>query len=256
MIESGNTSSHKIYFSGNSASNGMYLWNSSTESKNLTLQNGGFSANTLQPTSSVAIFTACSANQVGTMAQQLDSNTPVKSQLQCSYDALQCQGLDPTGYIQLESYCYLPVVSISVGYKPNSSSFTCPVGYIDNSAPPVVTTNMSTLVMSNFYKSCVVGDTSPYTDYYCIPAPNTVCIWATPELPPLYINSKTYKSYTIYQGIGYTPSWDWVYKKGNNTTKYGITYPICPPLTNAESTMAVINSATCTTANPTVTYDY
>ncbi len=259
LAESSATSSHKLYFAGNNASSGMYLW-SNNSNTNLTLQNGGFSANTLQPTNSVAAFTYCSANDVGTMAQQSDTDFPVKSQLQCTYDALQCQGNDPTGK-PLQYYCYLPtVISMSsITYTPKTSNFTCPVGYIDNSNPPVVNLSMPPFNRNNFsWCGDSSGTHNSYPEYVCLTSKNDQvgCIWAAPDINMNYIGRKNYGSYIIYTGVNYTTSWDWVWQKGQigyqiraeGDTDIGI----CPQATSAA---ASISSVTCTTTNPTVTYD-
>ena len=257
LAESGATSSHKLYFAGNNESSGMYLWSNDAHT-NLTLQNGGFSANTLQPTSAIATFTYCSADEVGTMALQSDTDVPVKSQLECTYDVLQCTGNDPTG-IPLHNYCYLPTTSMSINYTPNATSFTCPVGYIDNSAPPVVNLNMPTFNIRNYYNCIDVETHNGSPIYLCLMSKNdnVGCIWAAPDLSSTYINPKSYENYTIYSGISYIASWDWVWQPGqigyNLRTNGDPNIDICPQLTSAP--LGIITSATCTNANPTVTYD-
>ena len=265
MIESGLSYSHKIYFSGNNES-GMYLWNNGSNS-NITVQNGGFSANTLQPTSSVATFTSCASGDVGTMAQQSDINVPVKSQLQCSYDALQCQGIDPTGK-NLNGYCYLPVVSVSINYKPNTSLFTCPVGYIDNSVPPVINTNTPVLtdsvVASEFSMCMLMYSNMPYGGNATLCSTtatfdsSSTCLWVNPEVISSKIGGKSYKGYSIYTGLLSTLSWDWTLQAPDGPayqlqSLLGFIPPICPQL--LQQSTSLITSATCTTANPTVTYD-
>ena len=103
-------------------------------------------------------------------------------------------------------------------------------------------------------------DTTPYADYLCMPTQSTYCIWASPELEVSYIGAKSYDSYKIYTGISYTPSWDWVATQSNLSSMLigggDMQFIICPQLTDVESSIGIITSATCTTANPTVTYDY
>ena len=177
------------------------------------------------------------------MAQQNESNFIIlRSQLQCTKNLLQCQGIDPNG-INLQGYCYLPVSEIAVTYKPNTTNFTCPFGYVDATVPAIVSqTNpppsfrgCKWMCTNSISGNCITWD------YKC---ENNVCQWTNPQNAYSKTGIKTYGDYSIYTGISaysvWQPSpmgWDCNYS-GQPSTMPG-----------------AILAITCTTTAPVMDYN-
>ncbi len=89
------------------------------------LAQGNFVAKTVQPTAQVSVGQGCDSTMLGaianvctpgsgscniTLAEQI-----IRGQMQCTYNVLFCQGVDPTdstGTKPLNGYCWLPITSI------------------------------------------------------------------------------------------------------------------------------------------------
>lgn len=137
-----------IYFTESTATNKPYLVSGASSklvapyntgnTNDIVAQSASLVAKSFMPESPVASLSGCSAALVGKIVA--DNTTPsgsnVVSNLQCSYDTVNCATATPNA-----NYCYLPMMSKSTTYTGGTlSSFSClPGSYLDISVPPVIT---------------------------------------------------------------------------------------------------------------------
>ncbi len=244
-----NAQSKRLYFTGND-DNGVYLQNKQDPLKSdlttIGLSNGTLAANTLQPTKAVPTFTQCDKTEVGKMAQQSDKTVILQSQLQCTANPLQCQGPDPTGKT-LNGYCYLPVSEISITYRPNTASFTCPFGYVDFTVPPVITQGNPPPNFNGGKWECWASFMGVCTNWQYVTRP--MCSWASPQNAYNKTGIKQYRTgsqiYSIATGISAYSTWQ------QNSNGYDCNYS-----GHSNIAQGVIQAVTCTTVSPTIDYNY
>ncbi len=239
-----NAQSKRLYFSGNNSTNGVYFQNAldaaNPDVKTVGLKNGTLAANTLQPLQALQTFTYCGSNEVGKMAQQSDTTVILKSQLQCTYNPLQCQGADQTGRA-LNGYCYLPVSEISVTYHPNQSSAMCPQGYVDMTVPPVITQGNPPPNFNGGKWECWASVLGVCTNWQYVT--RQMCSWTSPQNNYNKIGIKQYGNYQIATGISAYSTWQ------QNSNGYDCNY-------SGQSNVAsgIIQAYTCTTTSPVIDY--
>ncbi len=231
--------SNRLFFSGNDENSGVFLQSMPHDKTTVSLTNGNFSANTLQPTKSFKVFSSCKKDEIGKMAQQEDYIV-VKSQLQCTFNPLQCQGKDPSG-VQLNEYCYLPISEISITYHPNSDTFMCPQGYVDFTVPPIVTNSNPPPKFRGHKLICTnsIGD-------WCITwdtAWEYECAWQSPKNSFNKIGIKQWGRYSIATGISAITAWE--------ADAHGWT---CDYNSQRSVYPGIISAVTCTTTAPVIDY--
>ena len=103
---------------------------SAVDTSQLNINNAGIQAGYIAPNSHyIAPGTSCSSNQMGMIAQQLNQDVLVNSQLQCMYNPTFCSS---------PGYCYLPIKTSTFIYYYSSAqvSIQCPSGTIVDNAQP------------------------------------------------------------------------------------------------------------------------
>lgn len=248
VMQSG-TTRNGIYLEGNENTNHpvQLISNQSSKinpesyntSKPSMIITGGFTADNIQPTDSVPSFTVCDHREVGAIAkQQADGKTPIVGQMQCTYNPLQCTGIDPTG-IPLNGYCYLSATDIAIRYHPNISTFNCSVGYIDPTVPATSTADYS-------QKPVPYGSYCHRCDWlHCWDTwEANACDWQPSSNSISNINPKHGGGYTVYSGVQAVTVWSVVKIAGGDCGACGTG--------GTRNTFGVITSATCTTANPVI----
>lgn len=89
------------------------------------LAQGNFSAKTVQPTAQVSVGQGCDSTMLGAIANVCSPGSSnctttlaeqvIRGQMQCTYNVLFCQGVDPTdstGSKLLNGYCWLPITTL------------------------------------------------------------------------------------------------------------------------------------------------
>lgn len=214
----------------------------SIDPNEIAVVDGDFSADHLRPSSAVFTYTACDGSEIGKMAQQADGII-VKSQLQCTYNPLQCQGTDPQGN-PINQYCYLPVSDVSITYHPNTSNFTCQEGYVDFTVPPIVSQGNPPPTFSGWKHECWGGIILGI----CLNPQNVwsyECEWASPTTNYNQTGIKQYQNYSIATGISAISIWQPSPQQGFN----------CDYSQYSNKSPGVIQAVTCTTTAPVIDYN-
>ncbi len=199
-------------------------------------------ADGMTATKAVVPFTYCDAQDLGTFFKQSSSNVPLIGQLVCTFNPLQCQGVDPTGK-SLIGNCYLPANDLSIRYHPNTQSFNCPVGYVDPTIPAVATQiagSQPARVKGNECWECWGSVLGVCTNWQYVTG---YCSWQFSGVGITNINPKTYTNYAIYSGVQAYATW---------TLGGGDRCGNCSGTGTQTTTAASVSSVTCSTGNPVI----
>lgn len=210
----------------------------------VVVTNGAILANSLGSGKAESVFTYCAPEEIGTIVQQEEDmlQTPIRGQLQCTYNPLQCQ--NPSNPNDSHT-CYLPASDISIRYHPNKSPFLCTIGFIDPSVTAEAVADQ-TQRPSDYTAECYICYKRIFwTDCYWEKQNYNSCTWSPSNTMITNIEKKTTpdKRYTIWQGVSAITTW----KTHSNPSDKN-----CRCNRDPQEFPGIITSATCTTSNPVI----
>ena len=199
---------------------------------------GRLIARSLSAREEVELYTPCNSDEQGVIVRQKpDTSLPVVGQLQCMYNVVQCSSGD--------NYCYMPIIDLSIRFKPYTEKYTCKIGFIDQSVQPDVREEQMPPTFQCEERYCahwaIVGTCDRHDwDHY----PNE---WQNPTTTFDYSNSTTGGGYTIYKTITATTKWQ---IKTPTNHHSGGSVSCDPPAGQPIQMPGKIYGVTCITSNP------